>query len=140
MKKLFYLVFILAIAFVGVGFYRGWFTATPAEAGGKKSGITLNWDLAKLKADMSKLKVMSKSALEKIQNKAKAVSATESEIEGKVKGVDVANHTLTLDSDGHEIPLQVPDSVGIDQLVGKNVKVTLTKTGDTLVVSRIAEK
>ena len=87
-----------------------------------------------------KLKTMSQAAVDKIKGKAKAVSTTESELEGKVTSVDVANHTVTLDSDGQSIPLTVQDTTGIEQLTGKMVHVKLEKTGDTYVVREISEK
>ena len=142
MKRLFFLLLILVAAGV-FGYSRGWFNASTAEAGGKK-GLVLTWNMDKFKADMGKagttIKSMSQAAVEKIKGKAKTISATVSELEGKVTSVDASTHTVTLDSDGNVIPLIVQDTTNIDKLTGKNVRVTLEKSGDTMVVTKIEEK
>lgn len=143
MKRLFVLVLLLLVGTLGFGFLRGWFGATTADAGGK-TGLVFTWNKDKFAADMStaggKLKAMSQAAVDKIKGKAKVVSTTESELEGKVTGVDVANHTVTIDSDGQSIPLTVLDTTGITELNGKMVRVKLEKTADSYVVREIAEK
>ncbi len=143
MKRLLLIAVVLIVGTLGFGFFRGWFGATTADAGGK-TGLTFTWNKDKFAADMSaaggKLKTMSQAAVDKIKGKAKAVSTTESELEGKVTSVDMTNHTVTLDSDGQSIPLTVQDTTGIEQLTGKMVRVKLEKTGDTYVVREISVK
>lgn len=143
MKRFFVLLLILVIGIGGFGMYRGWFGATTAEASGKK-GLTLTWDMAKFKEDMgkagSKIKTMSQSVVAKVKGKAKEINANESELEGKVTSVDAENHIVTIESDGNAIPLTVPDTKGMEELTGKTVVVTLEKSGDTMIVSKITEK
>lgn len=144
MMRFFGLILVLLLVFVGVGLYRDWFGISTAEAGGK-SGIHISWDTQKIKEDMgkasSKIKAMSDSVVAKIKTKAKDVSATESQLEGRVTAVDVSAHTVTIDSDGTTIPLVVPenDRTELGQLVGKHVRVTLDKSGDSMIVREIRE-
>ncbi|MEZ5964567.1 MAG: hypothetical protein R3F56_12030 [Planctomycetota bacterium] len=143
MKRLFFVLLIILVGTVGLGYYRGWFGVSTAEAGGKK-GLVLTWNADKVKADMaqagSKLKSMSQGVVDKIKGKAKEVSATVSELEGTITGVDATTHTVTLDSDGNSIPLVVADTANVEQLNGKTVRVTLEKSGDTMIVTKIEEK
>jgi hypothetical protein len=143
MKRLFFLLVILVIGTIGVGFWRGWFTASTAEAGGKKN-LVISWDKDKISKDLgqagSKLKAMSQTVVDKIKGKAKKVSDTLSELEGRVKDVDADNHTVTIESDGNDIPLTVADAGDLEKLEGKTVRVTLEKHGDTMVVTKIEEK
>ena len=93
-----------------------------------------------LSAAGSKLKAMSVAAIDKIKGKAKSVSATESELEGKVTAIDAANHQMTIEVGGQPIELTVPEAAGIEQLQGKVVHVKLEKDGETFLVREIAEK
>jgi hypothetical protein len=142
MKKFLFLLLLLVVV-LGFGYMRGWFGTSTVDAGGK-SGIVLTWNKDKFKADMSaaggKIKQMSQAAVDKVKGKAKTVSTTESELEGKIISVDVANHIVTIESNGDSIPLTVFDTAGIEQLNGKTVRVVLEKTGDSYVVREIAEK
>jgi len=57
MKKLGAVLAVLAILFVGVGFYRGWFALSrPADAGSNKVNINLATDPDKMKQDAQALK------------------------------------------------------------------------------------
>ena len=124
-------------------FSRGWFDASTANASGKP-GLVFSWDKSKFKSDLSaagsKLKAMSVAAIDKIKGKAKSVSATESELEGKVTAIDAANHQMTIEVGGQPIELTVPEAAGIEQLQGKVVHVKLEKDGETFLVREIAEK
>jgi hypothetical protein len=142
------LLLLLAIGVLAFGFYRGWFDASTAEAGGKR-GIQITWNTDKFKEDMDKagssIKSMSQSVVDKVKGKAKTVSATQSELEGRVTAVDSANDQVTLDVDGEPITLVVPETPAAEQrsledLKGKDVRVTLEKVGETMVVRAIEEK
>ncbi|HLU39563.1 MAG TPA: hypothetical protein VK081_09265, partial [Planctomycetota bacterium] len=131
------------LATAAVGWVRGWFTASPAEAGGK-SGFVLTWDADKFKADWGKagdkLKELSRAAADKIKGAAKKISDDESELEGKVSSVDVENHTITLDVGGERIPLVAPDATGIESLPGKDVRVVVVQSNGGYVVRKVEEK
>lgn len=143
MKRFILFLFVLAIATAVFGFSRGWFGASTADASGKP-GLVFTWDKSKFKADLgaagSKLKALTAAAIDKVKNKAKAVSATETELEGKVTAVDADKHTVTLDVGGEPLELSVPALTGIEQLQGKTVHVKLEKDGENFLVREIAEK
>ncbi len=144
MKRLFQLLLIVLIGLVATGYFRGWFAFSTTSAGGK-TGLTITTDFDKLKADMSaagaKISAVSKAAVEKLNGKTKAVSATQSTLTGKVASFDAATHTLQVDADGQTIPLAVPPALaGLEQLVGKQVKITLEKVGEHTVVREVAEQ
>lgn len=140
MKKFLFLLLLLVVV-LGFGYYRGWFGASAVDAGGK-SNLVFSWNKDKFKSDMSaaggKIKQMSQAAVDKIKGKAKKVSATESELEGRVTAVDTVNHTVTIDVNGESIPLTVFETAGLEQLNGKTVRVVLET--DSFVVREIAEK
>jgi hypothetical protein len=144
MKRLLIVLLVVAVGVGVLGFTRGWFSATTAEAGSGKSGLVFSWDKAKFKADMgaagSKIKALSVAAVDKIKGKAKSVSATETHFEGKVTAVDAAAHTVKVDVGGEVLELSVPAHAGIEQLLGKTVEVKLEKDGDHMLVREIAEK
>jgi hypothetical protein len=143
MKRLLTFVLVLAVVVVTVGFLRGWFSASTAEAGGTK-GIVFTWNEDKFKEDMGKatdkIKSVSESAVDKIKGKAKTLSSTESELEGRLTSVDTATDTVAVEVDGQSIPLTVPDAAGLERLEGKLVRVKLETTRDGMVVREIAEK
>lgn len=143
MKRFIIFLFVLLLATAVFGFTRGWFGASTADASGKP-GLVFTWDKAKFKADLSaagsKLKAMSAAAIDKVKGKAKSVTATETELEGKVTAVDVQKHTVSVDVGGEVLELSVPALTGLEQLQGKTVHVKLEKDGDNYLVREIAEK
>ena len=55
MRRLLFLVLLLAVGFVGLGFYLGWFSlATSRDPEGGKTGVQLTIDQGKMKADAQK--------------------------------------------------------------------------------------
>ena len=57
MKNLFWLLIVLAIFVVGLGFYRGWFAlSSPRDTESNKVNINLTVDPDKAKADAEKVK------------------------------------------------------------------------------------
>jgi hypothetical protein len=140
-RLLVFLLLVLAGTAV-FGYFRGWYSTTVSA--GSDPGLTFTWHKDKFNADMSAagstIKKLSQGAVESIKGKAKPVSATESTITGKVTSVDTASQTVHLECNGQSIPLSVPGTMpGIEQLVGRNVTVTLEQSGDTFVVRTIAE-
>jgi hypothetical protein len=143
MKRVLVVLLLVIVVTAVVGYFRGWFSATTVSAGGNP-GLTFTWHPDKFKADMntagSTIQRLSKAAVDAIKGKTKPVSETESTLTGKVVAVDAASQTVQLETGGQTIPLTLPEAQpGLEQLVGKNVTVTLEKSGDSFVVRAIAE-
>jgi cell division protein YceG involved in septum cleavage len=73
MKKLFFVLIVLAILVVGLGFYRGWFalSSRSPDTDNNKVDINLTVDRGKVKKDVEEVKDKTKALANKTTEKAK---------------------------------------------------------------------
>jgi F0F1-type ATP synthase membrane subunit b/b' len=72
MKKLFWMLVVLAIFIVALGFYRGWFAlSSPRDTESNKVNINLTVDPDKAKADAETVKDRTTELTGKVTKKAK---------------------------------------------------------------------
>ncbi|HMQ23692.1 MAG TPA: hypothetical protein PKE00_14445, partial [Planctomycetota bacterium] len=138
-------ILVIAVLFVGVGFWQGWFSAT-SNAGGK-TGFSVTFNKDKLKGDWSKMtdkvKTVAKGAAAKVKGLIKKDDAGMSSLEGKVVSVDAVNNTITVEADGKqvELPMLATESIqSLDELVGKTVKLDLEEKDEAVVIRNIVAK
>jgi len=69
MKRLFFLLVLVAAAVVAVGFYQGWFSVVTSTTPDGKQNINLTVDKDKIKSDEAKLKDGAKEVKDKAVEK-----------------------------------------------------------------------
>ncbi|MCA8972721.1 MAG: hypothetical protein KDC95_23235 [Planctomycetes bacterium] len=143
MKRFLTVILVLAVLFVGVGFWQGWFTANTSKAG-EKAGFSITFNKEKLKGDWSKatdkVKSLAKAAADKVKGLIKKDNGN-STLEGKVVSVDAENKTVTVQADGKdiELPMLATEALTLDSLVGKTVKLDLEEKDGGYVIREISE-
>lgn len=70
MRRLFFLVFLVAIAVAAIGFYQGWFTLTTSTTVDGKQNVNITVDKDKMKSDEAKAKDKAKELGDKAKDKA----------------------------------------------------------------------
>ena len=149
MRALGYLFAILLILAV-VGYIRGWFSVTTAEAGGKHR-VTVGVNDDKISADAKAATVPlashSAGAVEALNSTARKLGTAASEVQGTLTAVDATTRELTLTTGTQTLDFQVPDGVVIlrdgeplgfaDLQPAMRVVLTFGQAGETKRLARI---
>lgn len=149
MRALGYLFAILLILAV-VGYVRGWFSVTTAEAGGKHQ-ITLGVNDDKIGADAKAATVPLAShpaeAVQALNSPARNAGAAPHDVQGTLTAVDATTRELTLTTGTQTLDFQVPDGVLIlrdgeplgfaDLQPAMRVVLTFGQAGETKRLARI---
>jgi hypothetical protein len=143
-------VFVIVLAVLAVGYFRGWYSVTTTHAGGK-SEVTVGVDQDRIHGDANSaaahLGKLSAEAVEAVKSLGRRKGPDASELDSTLTAVDLQRRCITVTASAQAIEFQVPAALPItraglsvafaDLLVGTRVQLSIDHIGDDQVLSRI---